>query len=469
MIAPGTYRSETEPNKWPKLEQMNSPMHQVLADFIHGGDEELPARTAAVFTLFLSLWQNSGSSITRRTPSLVIINSAEEDDTSPLDSFAASLVNSKDFKQPQINQTGMFAHGTPKLAPTFMANAIDRMEERRKKASFPMTGQELQMLEEQFYAAQKTGFGHGRTRPYTMAWDEAFGLITERDCEVILRLETDDDRAAFLQDVVSDPTKLQAAQGFGPDLTVVSKRLCVSGALTPSEWDGEFTTHALELGLPMVFLPEPVRKTAVDSLHPAFTFMTSMLPNSFHPELESPANLVPDRWFADYGERLRKKLRALPGDYEFLMQRMARQLYPVSLRLANWAGNRAGASSKESEAIALDLCAHALRGLVISVAGLSWHGFGLNGDIPREEAVRVLDWIRHNGSVSLSDVARGTRISKETRDELLKRFAEEDLVKIDGKVVTATTYAEFVAALYGRKEFPEPPIHWKASAAKAKA
>ena len=124
MIAPGTYRSETEPNKWPKLEQMNSPMHQVLADFIHGGDEELPARTAAVFTLFLSLWQNSGSSITRRTPSLVIINSAEEDDTSPLDSFAASLVNSKDFKQPQINQTGMFAHGTPKLAPTFMANAI---------------------------------------------------------------------------------------------------------------------------------------------------------------------------------------------------------------------------------------------------------------------------------------------------------------------------------------------------------
>jgi hypothetical protein len=46
----------------------------------------------------------------------------------------------------------------------------------------------------------------------------------------------------------------------------------------------------------------------------------------------------------------------------------------------------------------------------------------------------------------------------------VKCFAAQDLVKIDGKLVTATTYPEFVEALYAREEFPEPPKHWKATA-----
>jgi hypothetical protein len=146
------------------------------------------------------------------------------------------------------------------------------------------------------------------------------------------------------------------------------------------------------------------------------------------------------------------------------MQRMARQIFPVSLRLANWAGKYSGASGEESEAIARDLCAHALRGLAISVAGLAWHGYGLNDGIPRQEAMRVLDNIRATGPMSHSDVARGNRISKETRNQLVKCFAAQDLVKIDGKLVTATTYPEFVEALYAREEFPEPPKHWKATA-----
>ena len=470
MIAPAAFRTRLEPGKWPKLEQPSETMHKALADFIHGGDADPAARTVAVSTLLFSLWQLAGSSMTRQPPSLVLITAHDGDGIAPMDALAAQLVKPGNCHGPQIQQKGMFAHGTPKQAPAAMANAIVSWKERRQHVPyFPAVQQELPVLEESFYAAQRTGFGHGRTRPYGGAWDETFGLITDRDCQVILRLDSDDDRAAFRQHVIGDPEKLQAALGYGPGLTTVSKRWCVSGALKPSEWDRELAEQALGLGLPMVFLPDPVRKPHVDSLPPTFGTMTSMLPRDRANALEDPANFVSGPWFAHYAAYLRSKLWSLPADYDFLMQRLARQIFPVSLRLASWAGQYSGASGEESEAIARDLCAHTLRGLAISVAGLAWHGYGLNDGLPRKEAMRVLDTIRATGPMSHSDVARGNRISKETRNQLMKYFAAQDLVKIDGKVVTASTYPEFVEALYARKEFPEPPKHWKATPAKATA
>ena len=471
MTAPSPSEAGYQPGKWPKLDAMDESMLRALAEFIHDENKNAASRTAAVSTLLFSLWQNSGRRMTHRMPSLLLINSDEEEETSQLDAIAANLVNIKEFQPPRTYNQGKFAHGTPKQAAGIMANAIQLMADRQSLSpgTFRLPGQDPQFLKEWFYAAQKTGFGDGRARPYKTVWDDTFGLITQEDCEVILHLTEDDDRAAFRQQVMREPKKLQAARGYGPNLAPISKHFCVSGALKISEWDGEFTKRTLGLGLPFVFLPEPVLRNRFAPIHPAIECMTSILPEAFAAPLEEPVNFVPEHWFAHYGELLRNKLRSLPAAYEYLMQRMARQLYPVSLRLAQQAGKFPKASGKESEAVALDLCAHALRGLVISIAGLSWHGFGLSSDIAREEAVHVLEHIRKNGPMSRSDVARGNRISKEMRDMLLNCFAEADLVKIDGKVVTATNYAVFVEALYARKEFHEPPIHWKTSQAKVTA
>jgi hypothetical protein len=38
----------------------------------------------------------------------------------------------------------------------------------------------------------------------------------------------------------------------------------------------------------------------------------------------------------------------------------------------------------------------------------------------------------------------------------VKRLAEQDLVEIDGKIIRAMGYEEFVERLYARKEFLEP-------------
>ncbi len=52
------------------------------------------------------------------------------------------------------------------------------------------------------------------------------------------------------------------------------------------------------------------------------------------------------------------------------------------------------------------------------------------------------------------------RLTKQQRDIIAERFAAEDLVRIDGKQVAATTFEEFVAALYDRREFPAPVSCW---------
>ena len=49
--------------------------------------------------------------------------------------------------------------------------------------------------------------------------------------------------------------------------------------------------------------------------------------------------------------------------------------------------------------------------------------------------------------------------NKEMRDVLLNQFLNEDLVRMDGGKMQATTFLEFVEALHVRKEFPLPENH----------
>ena len=66
-----------------------------------------------------------------------------------------------------------------------------------------------------------------------------------------------------------------------------------------------------------------------------------------------------------------------------------------------------------------------------------------------------------------SEVARGAHLEKKERDIMLECLTAENLVRIEGKIVTATGYAEFVERLHKRKEYPEPQNHWAKVASKA--
>jgi hypothetical protein len=444
---------------------MKDPL-KALADLVHNHPEDSASRTVTTTTLLLSLWQLAGQGMTRRVPSLVLVNTHGEQ-AGPMDALAASLVNPQMDTGPRLHKEGPFAQGTPEMAPNAMAGAILRYRERRMHANMPWVLPELQMLEARYFAAQDTGFGYGRTRPYAMAWHDLFGWMTNTDCQAILRVESADDLAMFRKHVVDDPQRLQAALGYGPGLEMVSKRLCLSGAISPERWDAEFAGRAVELGLPLLFLPEAVSGPDTAAIPPALEFMLALLPKAFHEPMEDPANLIEGEWFSHYGKLLRTRLRMLPPEYDYAMQRLARQLFPVSLRLTAWAGHWSGASAAECEALALDLCAHALRGVTIGVASLAWHGLGFDTSCDQTKALKALDYLRTKGPMTLSDLTRHGKVKKAVRGSLLERFVAEDLVRVDGKVVAPTTYEEFAAALYARNEFPEPTNHWEPASGKA--
>jgi hypothetical protein len=112
--------------------------------------------------------------------------------------------------------------------------------------------------------------------------------------------------------------------------------------------------------------------------------------------------------------------------------------------------------------MANDLCGHSLRGLMLSVAGLAWHGLGIDTGCPHQEFMRVLAYLRLRGPMSKSDPHhRGHIDNPKTRDMLVERFEAENLVRVEGKNVKAITYGEFVESLYERKELPQPEDHWR--------
>ena len=89
------------------------------------------------------------------------------------------------------------------------------------------------------------------------------------------------------------------------------------------------------------------------------------------------------------------------------------------------------------------------------MAALAWHCLGFDPGCPRKKALKALSDLRTRGPMSHSEILRSAHLKKEERDLMLERLAAEDLIRVDGKTVTATTFDEFVAALHTRPELPE--------------
>jgi len=440
-------------------------MQEVLGDFIHGCSPDPSARTAAVTTLVISLWQVAGRGMSHRLPSLVLLN-AQGASPDPVDTVAAQIANDSGAPGPGMRREGAFMCGKPEEAPQAMASAI--LEKHRMGSPQPYNLQIHQMLEDRFFAAQATGFGAGRTRPYSKAWHETFDLLTDRNDELILRFEGEDDCMELRRHLLEDPAKLQRPTGYGAGLVSVEKRIAISGSLAAGQWDAEIAMKLVEQGLPLVFLPHAVKEPLVTKNLPVLQLLTRLLSKAYDSPLEEPANLPPDKWCEHYGKLLRLRLRELPDTFEYAMQRAVRQLFPVCNRIAVFSGRLSGASTAEVEALLLDLYKHTLRGMVIGVTGLAWHGVGFATDVSRSELLKVLKYLRDGGPMTKSNLTRHGKVPAAKRDAMLELFAAEGLVRVDGKMVAATTYPEFVAALCDRKEFPTPENHW-AQVAKAAA
>lgn len=79
----------------------------------------------------------------------------------------------------------------------------------------------------------------------------------------------------------------------------------------------------------------------------------------------------------------------------------------------------------------------------------------------------MFEYLRTRELMTKSDLLRGAHLEKGERDLLVECLMAEDLIRVDGKIVTATSYAEFVESLHERKEFPQSVNHWAKVAKKA--
>jgi hypothetical protein len=76
-------------------------------------------------------------------------------------------------------------------------------------------------------------------------------------------------------------------------------------------------------------------------------------------------------------------------------------------------------------ALTYDLCAHATRGLVLSIAGLAWHGLGIDAGCSREKVARVLNYLRIREPMTRSELLRGAHLEKRERDLLVECLTAE--------------------------------------------
>jgi len=447
------------PKAWEKLTRFDQPALPVLAKFVHGCSENSSTRTLAVTQFLTSLWQLAGRSVSGRMPSTLVINGHDlvPDAT---DMLALTIIAKPTSSGPRMHREGLFLNHAPEQAPGAMIRAINTKQELGKVS--PLNAKAHRDWEEFFFAAQRTGFGHGPGRRYAGAWHDEFGLITDRNDEVILRIDLPEDRAALRKDVIGGEKRLRQPLGYGAGLEIVQKHVALSGSLPVSRWDAELAGGLVDLGLPLLMLPS-LAKTPPEFANPmVFNLLTASLPMSFDARIEEPANLFPDPGFEAYGRELRQRLRHLPSDYDYTMQKLARQLFPFCLHVANWCGTLSAASPNEIVALTHDLCAHAMRGLVWSVVGLAWHGFGIDAGCSRQRIVRVLEYLRERDPMTKSELRRGAHLGKEERDQILKCLVAENLVRLEGKAVVASSYVEFVQCLHSRKDLPQPENHWAA-------
>lgn len=446
-----------------KLRAFEKPGHEAFADFIHKCSPDPATRTVATTALVLSFWQLKGRTLTEtEVPSMLLVNAGESASDS-IDDFVRDLVYDEEKNRPQVQREGPCMGMPIDRAPRMMKNAF--LERRALGGDVPLDGSEkyyaAKNAELKFDVAKATAYGRSGCRNYTQAWHPEYGLLTDEDDPLILRLNGEADRSAFRNDLLNDPGKLTSPTGIGRHLCMEPKRVSISGSVRPGEWKGRAVSRSIDLGAPLFALPhntgqlEAGREAMFGSLAIIWrsarclpVFASSRLPNS--------------DWVSAYEAALRRRLQTLPGDYEFAVLQTVRQLDGVCDRIANFAGE-GKVGLMERVALCRDLYQHTLRGMVLGVVALSWHGPGLylgpEAESLRDEAFKLLRFLRNHGPASKSAILQRCHLKKRQRDLLLERFSAEDLVQVDGTTVSATTYSEFVRALYERKEFPPVTNH----------
>lgn len=443
-----------------RLRLASEPAYAVLDELIHRGAPDLATRTIMTTALVLTLWQRCGRRMTHHIPSMISLNVAGAA-TDPIDDFVKSLIWNEKRSQPGPHGRGVT--GSPiKPADAHKTILVSLLEMQRlnKTIAHNRFAQEgAQIVEKNFREARMSAFGYGTARAYTRAWDDQLGLLADDNNEVILRLNSPKDRDAFRRDAMDDPGKLLLPSGVGvPGLFGMSIGASVSGSLNEALWDENLIKAIISMGLPIIFLPH----TAADPLNfrniPALQCLESSLANGQDNWVNTSLSVTPTACHEAYVKDIRRRLHLMsdPGTYEFAILQVLHQLRDVCYAIARYACKCQNLKGDQLLALWFDLNAYTLRGIATGIAAFAWHGLGFDPGCTRQKAVKIIKQLREKGEMTPSEIQRSAHLKKEERDLMLKRLCAEDLIRVEGQTVKATTFAEFVTAIHARPTLPEP-------------
>lgn len=148
----------------------------------------------------------------------------------------------------------------------------------------------------------------------------------------------------------------------------------------------------------------------------------------------------------------------MPFDYAFNIQRILRELSGVCMRLASVIGQQGGPNA--ITLIGQDLFRSTLRGVVIGMASLAYHGWVFDAGVPRELVQQLMEPLRANGPQTRRALQRKFPqwLMAGGRDTLLERLSELGLVICPENVVSAVPLPEFIRWLHRRPEFPAEAV-----------
>jgi len=417
------------------------------------------AATATVLTF----WQLLTRGAACQLPSVVLVNAGRMA-TDPIDLVIGRLAPTC---RPETPRMGSLQPGrrfnSRKEASRAMLHAVAAQEKldaasRRSGLRFEPLGS----WEKAYQDARAASHGPGRISRYGQAWCGELGLITDPADAILLRLDNQGDREAFLRDLSGEPGKLQHPVGpGGAGLARVAKTLALSGSLAAGCWDGDLVDRTLALGLPVFFLPHATAAPLELSNLPILEIVGLLFEGSGKIPVHAYSRL-PDHPFVRSCENdLWRRLPWLPHASRFALLQAVQQLEGACGEIVRHLAARTKTTEAETSVLMADLYLLALRGLTMSVAALAWHAVGFDAGCPLPEVRELLGKLRESGPWTRRDTQRKGRFSSaEERDGVLERLRAEGLVQAEGNMVNAVSLPDFIRTLDARPALAAPEPLW---------
>ena len=417
-------------------------------ELLHHSFEDEQTRCMAIAAEVFHFWQMAGKAMSPQPPGILLVNSTG---TTP-DPVERILERTRGLHTPEppSDEESKF-----KLSTELSRHWLPRLMEEANGLNPEMKNVHLMTYQTIWDDAKKRLFGSGRVGYYAKMWDDQLGLITDKQDDIILCLDRPEDYFQFREDVATAPEKILTPVGVGSQFTMVKKVAAVSGSLNRGEWDDSLVSGIVNQGLPILFLPHSASKPWRLEQSLDLTLVGQDFANTWNPlrdnQIVADLSMPPNRVLLTYERIIRARLRHMPGGYEYFILRTIRELKDVCARVARFL-----VEGKVPEAVIttlfIDLFFVTLRGIIISIESLAFHGFGFDAvGWSQPQVAKFLEFIREKGEVSRREIQRRFQNFDATeRNEVLDILEEQGLLKLDKANVCAVNLDDFVKGISER-------------------